>query len=77
MSERTLHRRLREAGSTFRDVLDRFREAESERLLGAGRLALAEVALRVGFSDQSAWNRAFMRWKGMAPTEWVASRVPR
>ncbi len=77
MSERTLHRRLREAGSTFREVLDRFREAESERLLGASRLPLAEVALRVGFSDQSAWNRAFRRWKGMAPTEWVASRAPR
>jgi AraC-like DNA-binding protein len=74
MSERTLHRRLHEAGGSFRTVVDRFREAESERLLAAGRLALAEVALRVGFSDQTAWNRAFRRWKGMAPTDWVAAR---
>ncbi len=74
MSERTLHRRLHDAGTSFRAVLDRFREAESERLLAARRLPLAEVALRVGFSDQTAWNRAFRRWKGMAPTDWVASR---
>lgn len=76
-SERTLHRRLRQAGTTYRGVLDAFREAEAERLLAAGRLALSEVALRVGFSDQSAWNRAFRRWKGMSPREWAQSREPR
>jgi AraC-like DNA-binding protein len=71
LSERTLHRRLRDEGATFRGVLDAFREAEAERLLSAGRLPLGEVALRLGFSDQTAWNRAFRRWKGMSPTDWV------
>jgi AraC-like DNA-binding protein len=74
MSERTLHRRLRELGRTFQEVLDAFRESEAERLLVSGRPSLAEVALRLGFSDQSAWNRAFRRWKGTSPTEWAASR---
>lgn len=77
LSERTLHRRLRAAGTTFRAVLDGFREAEAERLIALGRLPLAEVALRVGFSDQTAWNRAFRRWKGMAPREWAQSRAAR
>jgi AraC-like DNA-binding protein len=77
MSERTLHRRLRQAGLTFGQVLDDFREAEAERLLGAGRASLMEVALRLGYSDQTAWNRAFKRWKGMSPSEWLASRGPR
>ncbi len=77
MSERTLHRRLRQAGLTFGQVLDDFREAEADRLLGAGRVSLMEVALRLGYSDQTAWNRAFKRWKGMSPSEWLASRGPR
>jgi AraC-like DNA-binding protein len=73
-SERTLHRRLREAGRTFGAVLDGFREAEAERLLAA-RVPLGEIALRLGYSDQTAWNRAFRRWKGMAPSEWARPRA--
>ncbi|HEX7623635.1 MAG TPA: AraC family transcriptional regulator ligand-binding domain-containing protein [Anaeromyxobacteraceae bacterium] len=74
VSERTLHRRLRAQGRSFRAVLEDFREAEAERLLTASALPLPEVALRLGFSDQTAWNRAFKRWKGMAPRAWLASR---
>lgn len=74
LSERTLNRRLQAAGTSFRRVLEAFREAETERLMALGRVPLAEVALRVGFSDQTAWNRAFRRWKGMSPREWVQSR---
>mgnify|MGYP001573086771 FL=1 len=73
LSARTLHRRLQELGTTWREVLDRFREAEAERLL-AGDTALAELALKLGFSDQTAWNRAFRRWKGVSPTEWRKRR---
>ena len=76
LSERTLHRRLHELGHTFRGVLDGFREAEAERLLGSGTVPLAEVALKLGFADQSAWNRAFRRWKGTSPRAWSASRRP-
>jgi len=74
LSERTLHRRLRELGKTYRTVIDGFREAEAERLLSAGSATLSDVAFRLGFSDQTAWNRAFRRWKGMAPTEWLQGR---
>ena len=69
LSERTMHRRLSEVGRTWRAVLDAFREAESERLL-EGNSAMADIALQLGFSDQTAWNRAFKRWKGCSPTEW-------
>jgi AraC-like DNA-binding protein len=74
LSERTLARRLQETGKTYRGVLDSFREAEAERLLAAGKAGLSDVAFRLGFSDQTAWNRAFRRWKGMSPTEWLQSR---
>jgi AraC-like DNA-binding protein len=74
MSERTLHRRLRAEGRSYREVLDAFREAEAERWLASGDVPLSEVAARLGFADQSAWNRAFRRWKGMAPSEWRRTR---
>jgi AraC-like DNA-binding protein len=74
VSERTLYRRLCREGTSFRRVLEAFREAEAERLLADGRLPLGEVALRLGFSDQTAWNRAFRRWKGTSPRAWAESR---
>lgn len=73
LSERTLQRRLGDAGTSFTRVLDAFREAESERLLVAS-VPLGELALRLGFSDQTAWNRAFRRWKGTSPRQWCAAR---
>jgi AraC-like DNA-binding protein len=74
LSERTMNRRLREIGKSWRGVLDAFREAEAERLLASGRAGLSDVAFRLGFADQTAWNRAFRRWKGMSPTEWLQAR---
>jgi AraC-like DNA-binding protein len=74
MSLRTLNRRLLEQGRTYREVLDAFRQAEAERLLTTGNLPLADVALQLGFSDQTAWNRAFRRWKGTSPREWLAAQ---
>lgn len=73
-SERTLHRRLQERGTTWRAVLDGFRDDESRRFLREGRRSLAEIALAVGFSDQSAWTRAFRRWTGQSPTAWARAR---
>lgn len=70
ISERTLHRRLSESGTSFQDVLDLFRIEESERLLLQGKLDLAAVALALGFSDQAAWNRFFRRLRNMSPTAW-------
>ena len=73
LSERSLQRRLQKAGTSYKRVLDAFREAEAERLLARG-VPLSEVALRLGFSDQTAWNRAFKRWKGTSPRAWLAAR---
>lgn len=75
MSERTLHRRLRARDTTWREVIDRFRSDESQRMLSEG-LPLAEVAERVGFSDQSTWQRAFRRWTGRSPGRWLREESP-
>ena len=73
LTERTLQRQLKQAGTSFTRVLDNFRETEAERLL-ASEIPLTEVALRLGFSDQTSWNRAFRRWKGTSPRQWVLAQ---
>ncbi len=76
ISERTLHRRLSESGSSFQDVLDQFRIEESERHLLQGGRDLSAIALELGFSDQSAWNRYFKRLRHMSPTAWQSAHRP-
>jgi AraC-like DNA-binding protein len=72
MSERSLHRRLRELGQSYQSMVDVFRREEAERLLLEGRIDMTEIAHRLGFADQSAFSRAFRRWTRMAPRGWLA-----
>jgi AraC-like DNA-binding protein len=64
---RTLQRRLAENGSSFQDVLDELRHDLALRLLDERRVAVAEVAYLLGYSEPSAFHRAFKRWTGTTP----------
>jgi len=68
MSERTLHRRLSERGVSFRSLVDATRRHVAENLLRDSRYTVTEVAFLTGFSEQSAFNRAFKRWTTQTPT---------
>ena len=67
MSGRTLQRRLGDEGVTFQDTVDAARRELAERLLRVTDYSLAEVAFLTGFSEQSAFTRAFKRWAGQTP----------
>ncbi|MEM9208991.1 MAG: AraC family transcriptional regulator ligand-binding domain-containing protein [Pseudomonadota bacterium] len=67
MSGRTLQRRLADRGYTFQDLVDESRRQLAERLLAQTRYPLAEISFLTGFSEQSAFNRAFKRWAGQTP----------
>ena len=69
MSERTLRRRLEEEGTSFRDLLDQTRAELARGYLRDPGLALSEVAFLLGFSEPSAFHRAFRRWTGQTPAE--------
>ncbi len=73
MSERTLHRRLAEHGETFQAIASRARREAAESLLANGASSLAEVAFLTGFSDQSAFTRAFKTWTGQTPRKFRTS----
>ena len=67
MSPRTLHRRLEEEGTSFRQVLTEVRRELAMRHLTERQLAISEIAFLLGFSEPSAFHRAFKRWTGHAP----------
>jgi AraC-like DNA-binding protein len=68
LSVRTLRRRLREDGSSFRALCERVRAQTALRLLQEG-MTVAAVAERLGFSDARAFRRAFKRRLGEVPSK--------
>jgi AraC-like DNA-binding protein len=75
MSARTLHRRLEQEGTNFRRVLAEVRHELAVQHLLERRMAIGEIAFLLGFSEVSAFHRAFKRWTGCTPREY--RNVPR
>ncbi|MEM9628098.1 MAG: AraC family transcriptional regulator [Pseudomonadota bacterium] len=70
LSARSLHRRLADRGLTFQALAEDTRRELAEGLLRDERYSLAEIAFLTGFSEQSAFNRAFKRWAGDTPSSY-------
>jgi AraC-like DNA-binding protein len=67
---RALQRYLAEEGTSFAAILELTRRHLAESHLKDGVHSIAEIALLVGFSDQTAFHKAFVRWTGTPPGEW-------
>ncbi len=67
LSERSLRRRLEEAGTSYRAVLDDVRSAAAEPLLADDALRLEDVARRLGYAEASSFLVAYRRWTGTTP----------
>lgn len=67
MSARTLQRRLSVQGQSFQSLVDLARQELAKQLLRDTNYSLAEVAFLTGYSEQSAFTRAFKRWAGKTP----------
>jgi AraC-like DNA-binding protein len=70
MHERTLHRRLREAGTSFQLELDAVRFEVARQLLAGSAMPITSIAETLNYSGASAFNRAFRRWAGFTPARW-------
>ena len=74
LAPRTLQRRLAKHGLSWQQWLDRNREQLACEYLADPGLGLSDIALLLGFSEQSAFNRAFKRWRGIAPGKYREAR---
>jgi len=69
LTTRTLHRRLREQGVGFRDLLTDVRKEMVERYIKDPVYSITEISFLLGYTNTSAFSRAFRRWYGKSPTE--------
>lgn len=67
MSVRSLHRKLSEDGLSFQSLTEETRKDLAVSLLKQEQYSIAEIAFLTGFSEQSAFTRAFKRWLGETP----------
>ena len=63
----TLRRRLTAEGTTFKDIKNQLRRDTALYFLGKKSLSIEEIAHRAGFSESSAFIRAFKGWTGVTP----------
>ncbi|HEX6244029.1 MAG TPA: AraC family transcriptional regulator ligand-binding domain-containing protein [Polyangiales bacterium] len=71
----TLGRRLEGEGTTFSAILDDLRRRLALGYLASRQLSVPEVALLTGFSQATAFHRAFRRWTGKTPLQYRRERL--
>ena len=67
MSPRTLRRHLARQRTSFTEILERWRRDSALTLLQNTNLRVADIAIRLGYSHLSNFERAFKRWTGHTP----------
>lgn len=67
--ERSIYRKLSERGRSYQGLLDDLRHQLALRYLNNRSLSLTEISLILGFSEQSAFSRAFKKWTGETPNQ--------
>jgi len=71
MSSRTLHRRLQDQGSNFKQLLKEIRLEFAIAYLEEGKLSLSEISHQLGYTEQSTFSRAFKQWTGNTPRKYL------
>lgn len=76
MSGRTLRRKLAEEGTSYQKELDRVRQRLSREYFARGGRSITELSMMLGFTDSSAFAKAFRRWTGLSPSEFMEQDPP-
>lgn len=73
-SPRTLIRRLKRQGTSYRSLLEQAQLDCADALLGQAQLTVAEVGERLGYNDPANFGRAFRKSTGVTPAAWRRGR---
>ncbi len=74
MSPRTLQRKLALANTTYQHLVENTRKDLALRYIDDPHRTISDITFSLGYSQQSAFTRAFKRWTGTTPSEYRDSR---
>ena len=77
MSPRTLQRKLAEANTTYLQLVDDTRKDLALRYIEDPQRSVTDITFSLGFSQPSAFTRAFKRWTGASPSDYRAKELAR
>ena len=72
ITPRSLQRRLQQESTTFQQIADAVRKSIALHYIESGKYQLKEISSILGYNEVSAFSRAFKRWTGQAPMEYLA-----
>ncbi|WP_110948443.1 AraC-like transcriptional regulator QhpR [Pseudomonas bohemica] len=70
LSDWALQRKLRDRGLSFTQLVDQIRQESALTHLKQQHLSVTQLASMLGYSETSAFSRAFKRWFGVSPKQW-------
>ncbi|PAU58198.1 AraC family transcriptional regulator [Pseudomonas sp. PICF141] len=73
-SARTLRRHLKDLGCSYQELLDELRFEQAKRMLCEDHLPIYRIAEALGFSETASFRHAFVRWSGVAPSQFRPHR---
>ena len=76
VSLRTLSRRLKSEGTTFKQLANEAQCDVAKQLLADTSMTMAQVSAILDFSEPAAFSHAFRRWSGMTPSAWRREHQP-
>ena len=76
VSKRTLARRLRGEGTSYRRIRERALSELSGRYLLQSKQSIESIAALLGYHDSAAFRKAFKRWRGTTPSEFRRLQRP-
>lgn len=71
VSERHLRRRLNQAGTGWRQLVEEVLEHRARNKLASGRYSVQEVASELGYAETASFSHAFKRWTGQSPVRFL------
>jgi AraC-like DNA-binding protein len=72
LSLRTLQRKLRDEGTSYKELLDETRRELATEYIKNPHVSISEITYLLGFSEPSNFSRAFKRWTGSSPSAFRA-----
>jgi AraC-like DNA-binding protein len=75
LSVRTLHRQLRDEGTSLQGLKDEVRRERATELLRRADKPIKQIAADCGFRSEKSFTRAFREWTGRPPTEWRGDKA--